>query len=74
MPPGRSAVDDVTIRGANKVDGDEVLDRIATTESPRLLGLFPGVIYEYSLFDRNVLQRDLARVEAFYRAKGCWPN
>lgn len=70
MPPSRSAVDDVSIRGANKVDGDEVLDKIATTESPRLLGLFPGVIYDYSLFDRNVLQRDLARVEAFYRSKG----
>jgi outer membrane protein insertion porin family/translocation and assembly module TamA len=64
------AVDDVTIRGARKVDSDDVLDKIATTESPKFLGLFRGVVYEYSVFDRNVLQRDLARIEAFYRAKG----
>ncbi len=70
VPPGRLAVDDVTIRGAKKIDGGDVLDKIATTESPRLLGLFAGVIYEYSIFDRNVLQRDLARVEAFYRSRG----
>jgi outer membrane protein insertion porin family/translocation and assembly module TamA len=70
VPPGRSAVDAVDIRGADKVDDDDVEDKIATTASPKLLGLFRGVVYEYELFDRNVLQRDLARVEAFYRAKG----
>ena len=32
--------------------------------------LFRGILYEYSLFDRFVLQRDLARVEAFYHSKG----
>jgi len=32
--------------------------------------MFRGVIYEYSVFDRFVLQKDLARVEAFYRSKG----
>ncbi|HVH44522.1 MAG TPA: POTRA domain-containing protein, partial [Labilithrix sp.] len=70
VPPGRSAVDEVTVRGAKKVDGDDVTDKIATTESSKFLGLFQGFIYEYSVFDRNVLQRDLARVEAFYRSKG----
>ncbi|MDF2695270.1 MAG: outer membrane protein assembly factor YaeT precursor, partial [Labilithrix sp.] len=70
VPQGRMSVDDVTVRGAKKVDGDDVIDKIATTESPKFLGLFRGIIYEYSVFDRNVLQRDLARVEAFYRSKG----
>ena len=64
------SVDDVTVRGANKIDDGDVEDKIATTESEKFLGLFRGVIYEYSLFDRNILQRDLARVEAFYRSKG----
>ena len=64
------AVDDVTVRGAKKVDDGDILDAIATTESEKFLGLFRGVIYEYSVFDRNVFQRDLARVEAFYRSKG----
>ncbi len=70
VPRGRMAVDDVTIRGAKKVDDGDITDKIATTQSEKFLGLFQGVLYEYSLFDRNVLQRDLARVEAFYRAKG----
>ncbi len=70
VPAGRMSVDDVTVRGAKKVDSDDVVDAVATTESPKFLGLFRGVVYEYSVFDRNVLQRDLARVEAFYHAKG----
>jgi outer membrane protein assembly factor BamA len=70
VPAGRMSVDDVTVRGAKKVDADDVADKVATTESPKFLGLFRGVIYDYSVFDRNVLQRDLARVEAFYRTKG----
>ena len=70
VPKGRMSVDDVTVRGASKVDDGDVIDAIATTESEKFLGLFRGVIYEYSVFDRNVFQRDLARVEAFYRSKG----
>lgn len=70
VPQGRMAVDEVTVRGADKIDADDVADKIATTKSPRFLGLFPGVVYDYSVFDRNVLQRDLARAEAFYRSKG----
>jgi outer membrane translocation and assembly module TamA len=67
---GRTAVDEVQVRGTSKLDDDDVRDRIATTESAKFLMLFRGVLFEYSLFDRFVLQRDLARVEAFYRSKG----
>lgn len=70
VPKGRSAVDAVSIRGADAIDSGEVEDRIATTETTKFLGLFRGVVFEYSIFDRFVLQRDLARVEAFYRSKG----
>lgn len=70
VPAGRASVDDVTVRGAKKIDASDVTEAIATTESPKFLGLFRGVLYDYSVFDRNVLQRDLARVEAFYHAKG----
>src|SRR5688572_22213025 len=70
IPEGRSAVNEVQIRGADKVDDSDVEEKVATTESKKFLGLFRGVIYEYSVFDRFVLQRDLARVEAFYRSKG----
>src|SRR5687768_8997306 len=70
IPEGRSVVNEVQVRGAEKVDSDDVEEKVATTESKKFLGLFRGVIYEYSVFDRFVLQRDLARVEAFYRSKG----
>lgn len=70
VPSGRFAVDEVTIRGARAVDSDEIEDKIATSPNPKFLGLFPGLVYDYAIFDRFVLQRDLARVEAFYRTKG----
>jgi len=70
IPEGRSSVNEVQVRGAEKVDEEDITDRIATTETTKFLSLFRGILYEYSLFDRFVLQRDLARVEAFYRTKG----
>ncbi len=72
IPEGRSAVNDVAIRGTDKVDDGEVEQKIATSKSPKFLGLFRGILYEYSVFDRFVLQRDLARVEAYYRTRGYW--
>ncbi|MBS2014751.1 MAG: BamA/TamA family outer membrane protein [Deltaproteobacteria bacterium] len=70
IPEGRTSVNEIQVRGANEVDEDEIKEKIATTESKKFLGLFRGVVFEYSTLDRFVLQRDLARVEAFYRSKG----
>lgn len=70
IPEGRSSVNEIQIRGADAVDEGDIKEKIATTESPKLLWLFRGIVFEYSVFDRSVLQRDLARVEAFYRSKG----
>jgi outer membrane translocation and assembly module TamA len=70
IPEGRSSVNEVQIRGADKVDEGDIKDKIATTETSKFLLLFRGILFDYSLFDRFVLQRDLARVEAFYRSKG----
>lgn len=70
IPDGKTSVDAVSIRGSGEVDDGDIADKIATTPSPKLLGLVRGVIYEYSIFDRFILQRDLARIEAFYRSKG----
>jgi len=69
-PAGRSAIDDVTVRGAKMVDASDVADKLATAPSPKFLYLFRGVVYDYEVFDENTLQRDLARVERFYRARG----
>ena len=70
IPQGRSAVDDVTIRSGNALDSGDVADKIATAPTSKFLGLFRGVAYDYSIYDRNVLQRDLARVERYYRGHG----
>src|SRR5262245_32104925 len=43
---------------------------MATHETPRFLGLIPGVIYDYEIFNRYVLEKDLQRIERYYRARG----
>ncbi|HEY8040034.1 MAG TPA: BamA/TamA family outer membrane protein [Polyangiaceae bacterium] len=70
VPEGRSAVDSVRIVNARALDRDDVADELATTATPKFLGLFRGVVYEHSIFDASMLQRDLARVERYYRGHG----
>jgi outer membrane protein insertion porin family/translocation and assembly module TamA len=70
VPEGRSAIDEVVILGARSVDASNLEEVLATTPSPKLMGLFRGVAFDYTLYDRAVLQRDLARVERWYRARG----
>lgn len=70
IPPQRWALDRVVISGNEAISDSEIEERIATRETPRFLGLFPGVIYDYEIFDRYVLERDLQRIERYYRARG----
>lgn len=61
---------DVRFSGNDVIEEDEIQERIATRETSRFLGLFPGVLYEYEVFDRYVLERDLKRIERLYQARG----
>jgi outer membrane protein insertion porin family/translocation and assembly module TamA len=70
VPKGQTAVDSVNVRGATALDPQDVTDRLATAPSPKFLGLFRGIVYDYALYDESVLQRDLARVERYYRGRG----
>ncbi|HTB75293.1 MAG TPA: POTRA domain-containing protein, partial [Polyangiaceae bacterium] len=70
VPAGRSAVDDVEVRGTSALGEDDVEGKISTEPSPKFLGLFRGIVYDYVVFDRATLQRDLARIERYYRARG----
>ena len=70
IPRGRYAVDDLAIEGTSKVDSSDIEEKIATAESPRFLGLFRGIVLDYELFDPYILERDLARIERYYRARG----
>lgn len=74
IPEGRSAiygvkVKDVGARGDGP-DTGELEEKLATSPSPKFLGLFRGVVYDYTTFDRQTLQKDLARVQATCRARG----
>src|SRR5438552_18527202 len=70
IPTGRAAIDRVSVHGAKQLDGSDVEDKLATMPSTKFLGFFRGVVYDYELFSRAKLQRDLARVERYYRARG----
>ncbi len=70
IPAGRSAVDDVTVLNVHTISADDIEDRLTTTPSPKLLGLFRGLVYDYSVFDESGFQRDLARVERYLRGRG----
>ena len=70
IPEGRSAVDSVDITNAHTLDEEKVEEKLATTASSRFLGLFQGLFFDYEVFDASILQRDLARVERYYRGHG----
>lgn len=74
IPDGRTAVYGVVVRDiggrGDGPDTEDLAEKLATTPSPKFLGLFRGLVYEYALFERQVLQKDLARIEAACRAKG----
>ena len=70
IPPGRSAVDSVRILNAKALTAGEIEEKLGTQASTKFLFLFQGVAYDYEVFDESVLQRDMARIERLYRAKG----
>jgi outer membrane protein assembly factor BamA len=70
VPEGRAAVASVDVSGNEHVDESEITDAIATRASPRFLGLVRGLVYDYEIFNAFVLERDMARIERLYRARG----
>ncbi len=70
LPPGQLATDALTVRGAHALDSADLEEKLATQESPKFLGVFEGIIYDYDLFNHATFQRDLARVERYCRDHG----
>jgi len=60
----------VTLENTRAVEAHEVLERLATAESSRFLGIWEGVTFDYEVYDKDVLARDLKRIERYYRARG----
>ena len=69
-PAQRFNLESVKVTGNSQLDDDEIEERIASRETPKFLGLFPGVVYDYEVFNRFVLERDLQRIERLYRSRG----
>jgi outer membrane protein assembly factor BamA len=75
LPARRYAIDGIAVSGNHAVDDADIEEHIATHDSPRFLGLFRGIVYDYEVFDRYVLERDLQRIERYYRSRGFyWPR
>jgi outer membrane protein assembly factor BamA len=70
IPAGRSSVDAVNIAGTAALDDSTVADKLATAPTEKFFGLFRGILYDYEVYDPTVVQRDLARIERYYRGKG----
>ena len=69
--PGEApVVSAVELEGADAVDPNDVLGRLATASSPRFLGIWDGVVFDYEVFDQTLLEHDLERIERYYRARG----
>ena len=56
IPSGRSAVDAVRLEGNETIDSGDIEEKIATQASPKFLGLWSGVVFDYELFDRYVFR------------------
>ncbi len=69
-PQQRFNLESLEVTGNDTLDNDEIEGKLASRETPRFLGLFPGVIYDYEVFNRFVIERDLQRVERLYRSRG----
>ncbi|HEY1956375.1 MAG TPA: POTRA domain-containing protein [Polyangiaceae bacterium] len=70
IPRGQTAVDAVDVVGNHAIDDGDLESKLATAPTPKFMGLFRGVVYDYSVYDRYTLAYDLARVERYYRARG----
>jgi outer membrane protein assembly factor BamA len=70
LPAQQAIVDSLDFHGNEALAASNIKGQIATQGSPRFLGLFPGVFYDYQIFNRYVLQNDLQRIERYYRARG----
>jgi len=63
IPRRSAAVNSVQVDGTSAVDQGDVEEKMATTSSPKFLGLFRGVVYDYEIFNQAVLATDLQRIK-----------
>ncbi|MFO0675972.1 MAG: BamA/TamA family outer membrane protein [Polyangiaceae bacterium] len=70
IPLGKKAVTAFEIEGVTRIDGGDLESKLATRATSKFLWLFRGVVYDYETLDKRALERDVQRIERFYRARG----
>lgn len=65
-PAGRWTVEEVQLSSQGPVDPEDAVEKLATRENDSFL----GVPTTYEVYDPFVVQRDVQRLERFYRARG----
>ena len=70
LPSRRYTLESLEFSGDHQIEDGDIEEVIASKQSPRFLGIESGIIYDYEVFDRFVLERDLERIERYYRARG----
>jgi outer membrane translocation and assembly module TamA len=76
LPEGATALDKIRIDKVERdgegdeVDEDDVLDAMASDPTHKVLGLFRVWWQEYGIYDPAIVEKDLRRIERYYRARG----
>ncbi|MBN2195785.1 MAG: BamA/TamA family outer membrane protein [Polyangiaceae bacterium] len=70
VPEGAYVIRSVQVEGVRPVEPEPLLKSLATAPSPRFLGIWDGLGFDYEIYDENLLARDLERVERYLRARG----
>src|SRR5690242_16417631 len=70
VPEGRVGVASIRFEGNHEYSGSELTDHIATQETPKFLGLFRASWRRYEDFEPEVLEKDLQRIEHYYKRHG----
>lgn len=67
IPPGKSAVEKVSITGVPKHIDQPLKEGLATQQTETLIGLH---VYEYEVFDSLALEKDIQRLERELKRRG----
>jgi outer membrane translocation and assembly module TamA len=69
-PPNQPVVSEVEIEAEEEKQLEGVLQGLATSKSQRFLGIWDGVVFEYAVYDPDLLAKDLERIVRHLRARG----
>src|SRR5690348_13041520 len=70
VPEGRVGVSSIRFEGNRHFGESELTEHIATQETPKFLGLFRASWRRYEDFEPEVLDKDLQRIEHYYKRRG----